>query len=147
MRVPLVHARLCLSHRSFVRSVALVPARLCVSPYACTTRSCSFVLVLTLVCTLGCAGSRPFVCSLVRARPAVRLYPLGCAGSRLFMCLFVLVRARLGMRVRVRGQSGLMVRSARPIEPYLVLSRCDTMSQNYFVPHIYVFKINYFICV
>jgi len=31
----------------------------------------------------------------------------------------------------------LMVRSMWPIEPYLVPSRCDTMFQNYFVPHVF----------
>src|ERR1700689_2915011 len=45
------------------------------------------------------------------------------------------------MGVGVRRESGLMVRSTRPFEPHLVLSRCDTMSQNYFVPHIFVLKL------
>ena len=38
-----------------------------------------------------------------------------------------------------------ILRSAWPIEPYLVPSRCDTISLKYFVPHIFVFTINYFI--
>ena len=33
-----------------------------------------------------------------------------------------------------------MVKSVRPIEPYLVLSQCDTMSEKYFVPHIDVYN-------
>ena len=42
-------------------------------------------------------------------------------------------------------EKGLMVRSVWPIKPYLVPSRCDTISLKYFVPHIFVFTINYFI--
>ena len=38
-----------------------------------------------------------------------------------------------------------MVRSARPIGPYLDLSQCDTISLKYFVPHIFVFTIKDFI--
>ena len=38
-----------------------------------------------------------------------------------------------------------MVRSMRPIRPYLDPSQCDTISLKYFVPHIFVFTIKDFI--
>ena len=47
----------------------------------------------------------------------------------------------VGCEWEVRGENGLMVRSAWLIKPYLVPSWCDTMSQNYFVLCIFVFNI------